>query len=66
MVAELLDPLKAIKVDAGGTFDIITIGWKVPRELGDDLPFRLRCEDEPPECPSEVGGYERPALPAVW
>ena len=49
LLDELLSPLKSIRVEAGGKFDVITKGWKVPRELGDDLSFRVRYEDAPPD-----------------
>ena len=47
LAIELLEPSKWIKLPEGGRFDVITQGWKVPYQLGDDVPFRVIQESSP-------------------
>ncbi len=49
-VNELLEPLKSIDIASrGGSFEVVTQGWRVPHELPNDLPFRVIQERPPSE-----------------
>lgn len=47
LVADLLNPMKPIKVSEGGVFDVIAQGWTVPDGAADDMPFRV-VQEKPP------------------
>ena len=55
LVRQLLEPLKAINLAGqGGTFEIVTQGWKVPDVLDDDVPLVVMQEPQAGDLPSKV------------
>ncbi len=62
-IQELLEPLKRIKIVAGGQFDVVTYQWRMPCEMN-NVPFRI-LEEVPVSALSKMrlkslGGFEDP------